>query len=282
MKDIILSNGRITAHTNAFGAELKGLEMDGLEYLWQGDPAYYDRTSPTIFPIMGRFLSDTYYVGDKAYHMEIGGFAKDRNFAVEEQSGDSVTFILCDDERTRKLFPFAFRLRVTYALEEKGVRVTYRLENPGDGPLPFCFACHTAYRWPLEGDDPNTHYLRFEKQEDIASFNPFNWKDPSFIRAGYRPLSHSLFENFTRSFTDIQSEYIEYGSTAGKHGVRIHRGQFPFTALWTMPDENARLICIEPATSVHAGGATTMEDRMGSLTVMPGESCERSFSIELF
>ena len=52
MKDIILDNGTVKAHVNAFGAELKSLEMDGLEYLWQGDPKYYARTSPTLFPIM--------------------------------------------------------------------------------------------------------------------------------------------------------------------------------------------------------------------------------------
>ena len=69
MKDIIIRSDRLTVHVNPLGAELKGVEMDGLEYLWQGDSAYYLRTSPTLFPIIGRCLSDTYYVGDQAYTM---------------------------------------------------------------------------------------------------------------------------------------------------------------------------------------------------------------------
>ena len=61
MKDVIIRSDRLTVHANALGAELKGVEMDGLEYLWQGDVDSYARTSPTLFPIVGRFLSDTYY-----------------------------------------------------------------------------------------------------------------------------------------------------------------------------------------------------------------------------
>ena len=37
MKDVIIRSDRLTVHANALGAELKGVEMDELEYLWQGD-----------------------------------------------------------------------------------------------------------------------------------------------------------------------------------------------------------------------------------------------------
>ena len=282
MKDIILNNGQIKAHVNAYGAELKGLEMDGLEYLWQGDPAYYDRTSPTLFPIMGRFLSDTYYVKDRAYHMGINGLAMHRNFAVENVTETSASFGLTDDERTRREYPFAFRLRVTYTLDGRRMRVHYHLENPGGEPLPFCFGCHTAYRWPLEGDDPSQYELRFEQKENLASFNPFNWKDPDFVKNGMVSLNHALFENYTRSMTGISSETIEYASRTAPHGVRLHRKEFPYLAIWTLPDGNARYICLEPSTSVHAGAATTIEDRSGTLILPPGEACDREFAIELF
>ena len=72
--------------------------MDGLEYLWQGDPKYYARTSPTLFPIMGRFLSDTYYVKDRPYHMTINGFAMDRNFTAADITDTSAEFVLTDDD----------------------------------------------------------------------------------------------------------------------------------------------------------------------------------------
>lgn len=282
MRDTILSNKRIKAHVNAYGAELKSLEMDGLEYLWQGDTAYYGRTSPTLFPIMGRFLSDTYYVKDKSYHMPLNGFAMDRNFTTESAMETEAVFVLHDDARTRALFPFGFCLRVRFSLERNCLHVGFRLDNTGTDDLPFCFGFHTAYRWPLEGDEPNKAYIRFEQPEDLASFNPFNWKDPGFIRGGYKQLNHELFLNYTRSMTDIASGFIEYGSTGGKHGVRIHRSQFPYLAMWTLPDEKAGFLCLEPSTSVHAGAATTIEDRCGTLVISPGETCEKELTIELF
>ena len=52
MKDLILKSDCLTVHVNALGAELKGVEKDGLEFLWQGDKDSYPRTSPTLFPIM--------------------------------------------------------------------------------------------------------------------------------------------------------------------------------------------------------------------------------------
>ena len=122
MKDLILENSRVRAHVNAFGAELKGLEFDGFEYLYEGDPAYYGRTSPVVFPIMGRFLSDTYYVGDKAYHMGINGFAMDRNFRVVSKDESRAVFELASDERTLQSYPYPFLLQIFYQLKENGIR----------------------------------------------------------------------------------------------------------------------------------------------------------------
>lgn len=283
MKDLILRCGDMTAHVNAFGAELKGLALNGLEYLYDGDPFYYGRTSPTLFPVVGRFLSDTYYEGNRAYHMDMNGFAMNRNFVTERQSDSAATFRLCADERTRASYPFAFVLRVTYALDGRGISVTYAVENHGAEDMPFCLGCHTAYRWPLlDGEDPNDYALRFEREESLVSFNPFNWREEGFVSGKARPLSHALFENYTRSMTHIRSEWIELAHAQSGHGVRIHRAEMPYLAMWTLPDEGARFVCLEPCTGVHAGAATTLHERDGSITLRPGGRAERRFSIELF
>ena len=108
MKDVIIRSDRLTVHANALGAELKGVEMDELEYLWQGDVDSYARTSPTLFPIVGRFLSDTYYVGDRPYGMQLNGIVMDRNFRCASCASDRVVFQLEADERTRQSYPFDF------------------------------------------------------------------------------------------------------------------------------------------------------------------------------
>ena len=283
MKDIILRNETLTVHVNALGAELKGVEMNGVEYLWQGGADTYPRTSPTLFPVMGRFLSDTYYVGEKDYRMQLNGFAMDANFAVTRRGGDHITFTLTDSEKTRKIYPFSFALHVGYALAGSRVTVRHRVENTGDQPLPFCIGAHTAYKWPLtEGEAPEDCYLRFEKKETLRSFNPFGLELPFLDDTDIRPLSHDLFSNYTRSLRGLQSEWVELASKKHGHAVRIHRGQYPYLAIWSLPTPDAALICLEPSTSVHPGNHPSLhlEDRDGAILLPPGETCDREFTVE--
>ena len=279
MKDVIIRSDRLTVHANALGAELKGVEMDGLEYLWQGDVDSYTRTSPTLFPIVGRFLSDTYYVGDRPYGMQLNGIVMDRNFRCASCASDRVVFQLEADERTRQSYPFDFALTVGYAVQGDTLAVSYKVENRGSIPMPFCLGCHTAYNWPLlPGDDPQDYSLRFEKEEALESFNPFGWRQP-FVQGRERPLSHALFTNYTRSVTGLRSTWLEFGSR--KHGrrVRIRRGSFSYLAMWTPHDHEAPLLCLEPCTGLQPGnhGCLRLEDRDGCITLSPGEAWEGGF-----
>ena len=282
MKDIIIHSNRLKVHVNALGAELKGVEMDGLEYLWQGDSDSYSRTSPTLFPIIGRFLSDIYYVDDQPYHMALNGIAMDRNFACVRVDENQAVFCLTADERTRRAYPFDFSLTVTYTAEENRLHVDYRVENLGGRPMPFGVGCHTAYQWPLlPGDRPENYTLTFEKEEELESFNPFGWRQP-FVQGRQRPLSHDLFANYTRSITGIQSDWVQFGSGRHERRVKIWRRDFPFMAIWTMPDPKAALICLEPCTSIHAGdhGCTHLEDREGAIVLAPGQVWQKGFMLE--
>ncbi len=284
MRDLFIGSKDLKVQVNALGAELKSVTLGGMEYLWQGDKRFFDRTSPTLFPIIGRFLSDTYYVGDKAYHMQLNGFAMDENFEEVSLKENEAVFRLCANERTLTEYPYKFVLTVTYAAYKNTLTVTYNVENRGSDNMPFGVGCHTAYRWPLrEKDAPESAYLEFEREEYIKSFNPFGWRQ-LFIEGNKRPLSHDLFKNGTRSITGIHSEWIALKSNVHTHGVRIYRSAFPFMAIWTLPDPKASLICLEPCTSIHAGdrGCTGLEDREGSMTLAPGNTWTGSFSVEFF
>ena len=277
MKDILIRSQDLLVAVNAWGAEIKSVEKNGMEYLWQGEKGIYQRTSPTLFPIVGRFLSDTYYVGDRDYRMELNGIAMEENFDTVSLSGSSVTFLLKPNRRTMAAYPFDFGLYVTYTADKSTLRVDYRVENNGPSPMPFCVGCHTAYRWPLRDKDaPEDYRLVFEQEEQLRSFNPFGWRQ-DFVNGRVRPLSHSLFANYTRSITDIRSEWIQLESTKHSHGVRIHRSAFPYMAIWTLPIEEARLVCLEPCTGIHAGdtGCTHLEDREGAIVLAPGEVWEK-------
>ena len=49
-----LKNGELTVEIASLGAEMKSLKDNrtGLEYLWEGDPAFWKRASPVLFPLV--------------------------------------------------------------------------------------------------------------------------------------------------------------------------------------------------------------------------------------
>ena len=53
MSIITLSRGGLVARVDTKGAQLMGLALNGDEYLWQADPAWWAKTSPVLFPQVG-------------------------------------------------------------------------------------------------------------------------------------------------------------------------------------------------------------------------------------
>ena len=59
---VLLKNAYITAKVNSLGAELCSLqgEKSKREYLWNGNPEYWNRCSPILFPFVGRLHENRY------------------------------------------------------------------------------------------------------------------------------------------------------------------------------------------------------------------------------
>ena len=61
MSIISLSNDVISAQINTLGAELCSLKnTENKDFIWEGDPAYWGKHSPVLFPIVGTLKNNTY------------------------------------------------------------------------------------------------------------------------------------------------------------------------------------------------------------------------------
>src|SRR5882724_10778625 len=118
-----LHGGAIAATIKANGAELCSLRnADGLELLWQAGPEWA-RQSPVLFPIVGRVKNDEYRHRGKTYLMKQHGFARDFRFDWVEQGATSCRLALVDNDTTRAIYPFAFRLEISYAVENADLKL---------------------------------------------------------------------------------------------------------------------------------------------------------------
>src|SRR5688572_1063101 len=127
--DFSIANGILTAKIKQHGAELFSLynHQNAQEYMWSADPAYWAKTSPVLFPIVGALKNNEYIYAGKRYNLPRHGFARDRMFEVEEQSNDRIVFLLKADDASMKVYPFNFELRITYTLDHNKLQVTYRV-----------------------------------------------------------------------------------------------------------------------------------------------------------
>ncbi|MBO5913259.1 MAG: hypothetical protein J6Q76_07300 [Clostridia bacterium] len=278
----VLKNDRVCLTVSDFGAEMTSLTLDGFEYLWSPDERYYNRTSPCLFPITGRFMDGFYTHNDKQYPMQLNGIAMEKTFTVTYYSETELTLELREDEDTLSVYPYPFTLVMNYRLDGQKLHITYTVTNRSDEPMPYSVGNHTAYRWPLmEDDNPNSYFLRFEQAETLESFSPFGWIAPWLTNERIRPLSHDLYVNGTRSFRDKKSEWLEYTGANCDFVVRMYSKEFPFVANWASNDENAKIICIEPSLSIASNGPT-MFDRAGIHTLEAGCSETVSYTLELY
>jgi len=108
------------------------------------------RHAPLLFPIVGRLANDELRRRGKAYRMTQHGFARDRRFIWAERGESRCALVLVDDEATRALYPFAFRLTAAYAIDQLGLDLTLTIANTGKEVLPASIGGHPAFNWPLQ------------------------------------------------------------------------------------------------------------------------------------
>ena len=90
-----ISNDNLSVLVSEHGSELQSIRnKDQIEYLWQGDPAYWSGRAPTIFPYVGRLTEGSYYFQNKRYEMSIHGFASTQEFTFLEKISNSMELSL--------------------------------------------------------------------------------------------------------------------------------------------------------------------------------------------
>lgn len=286
-----IENQQIKAVIDAKGAELTQLchKEHNLDYMWNGDPAFWAKHSPVLFPIVGTLKANTYFYKGRSYQLSRHGFARDKQFAVEEQAADTITFLLCDDAETREVYPFTFEFRIRYTLYENSLAVTYKVTNNGKDNMFFSVGAHPAFAIPLVKDTTYTdYYLQFDQfetaprwpisQDGLIETTPL----PLLKQSNRLPLSKDLFQKDALVMKGLGSSIITLRSDKTEHGFRFDFPGFPFLGIWAA--KNADFVCIEPWCGMADGvGANQqLEDKEGINKLASCEAFTRTWTVTLF
>ena len=242
---IELKNDTLTAIFDTHGAELKSLVKDGREYMWNADPAYWNRTSPILFPFVGAVKNDVYRYNGYEYPMGQHGFARDREFEIAGQTEASVSFRLNSDAESRKIYPFEFELTIIYALNKNELNTTWIVKNQDNKTLYFSIGAHPAFLVKLDENGTfNGNYIQFDTREkqmeakDFADGLVKHTTHPVPLEDGCLILDEHTFDNGVYIFEHDQAQRVAILDKDKKPYVTVVFNT-PLFGIWSPEKKNA-------------------------------------------
>ncbi|MEA5458788.1 aldose 1-epimerase family protein [Arcicella sp. LKC2W] len=283
-----ITSQNLTVKINPKGAELVSLfnHENQTEYMWSADPNFWGKSSPVLFPIVGSLKNNVYRFEGKEYTLPRHGFARDREFAVEKSSENSVTFLLTHDDNSLKVYPFKFEFRLIYTLINNTLSVTYAVKNIGEGEMFFSVGGHPAFAVPLaENTNYDDYYLKFNKtetfkrwgltNEGLIETQPFDF----LIKTNILPLTKELFYDDAIVFKNLESTSITLKSDNVNQQLQFDFEGFPFLGIWAA--KNADFVCIEPWCGIADAANHNQEltEKEGIMCLIANEIFEKTWCV---
>lgn len=251
--EILLENSskfsQATAIISTAGAELRSCKIDGKEIIWKGDPAYWGKTSPFLFPMVGRLKGGKTVIDGVEYTIGKHGFARDMEFSAVKTSDNTATMTLKSNEKTLACYPFEFTLNMHYRLLENGIEILYEVKNESSKTMLYCIGAHPA----IACADIEKCSLVFEQPETVNSpvLNAETGNFKSDVRVKRLEnekkfkLHYNDFDDDCVYFDTIKSKSVTLESEAGNN-IKVSFDGFETLGVWTPSSKRAPFICIEP------------------------------------
>lgn len=282
MSIITIQNEELTVQVSTFGAELQSvLGKGGTEFIWEGDPAVWEKKAPVLFPICGSLKEKKYVFEGKEYSLLQHGFASRVEYEVEEKTQDSVTFLYTSNEETRNCYPFEFAFRVTFALSGNKLNVDYKVENKDTKTMYFSAGAHEGYACP-EGYE--AYSVVFDENETLYHTvleGPLVTDEKICILEDEKelPLKKKYFEIDAIVIEELKSRKISLVKRGASKKITLEFPGHDHLLIWTMPDGN--YVCFEPWTGLpdRVGSSFAIEEKESITPLSAGEKTTISHSI---
>lgn len=279
---VTITNNKISASIDTIGAELIRLEKDNQNCIWTVDDTYWNKTSPILFPIVGRLKNDSYKYDGKTYELPRHGFARNFEFQILNKTENSIIFVLDSNSETLKNYPFEFQLQLEYELDGNELKMKYSVENKSQVTMPFSIGAHPAFAIENSFSD---YSLKFNQTEEFISYELDNEQFNTISKKiqsenGIIDLNYTLFEKDALVFKHLESN--ELTLLKKKEPVlSVQFEGFPYLGIWTKP--NAPFLCIEPwcglADNVNHNG--NIFEKEGINLLHPQEFFSRTIKIKI-
>ena len=294
MAEYWIENEYLKAGFQTKGAEMVWLQnqKDGRNYLWSGDPAYWNRVSPVLFPFVGKLQGQRYrYEGQWYENIPQHAFARDQVFTLVRQSSEEIWFVLQDNEETKRMYPFAFSLQIGYRLEQKRLHVMWKVENRGEN-LYFSIGAHPAFlclgqngeTLAKEGYSIDLGLQQQTVRSGILTDQGVLGERTKELALtdGALPLTEALFEEDALILDAGQIHSAVLRDPSG-HAYLKMEFDAPLLGIWSPVGKQAPFVCIEPwyGRCDREGFDGALQEREYGNALHGEEVFEREYVIEI-
>ena len=286
-----IENSCLKVTVDEVGAQLMSVQtkQDGHEYLWQGDKKYWTGRAYNLFPIIGRMYKGQYDYRGKTYDMPVHGLIRKEKLTAKLIDRQSISFSYTDNAKTLPHYPFKFKYKVIFSLQDNRLSVKTQVVNTDDKPIHFGVGGHPGFFVPMEKNLAfEDYYIRFENAENLRQCVMtddvlFTGMLPIYELDGDKlPLSHSLFPVDALVLLNSGGK-ATVQSDKGNRKVTMYYPDMKYMGIWHKPNSDAPYICLEPWSMLPAGfeGRDNFETKPDMTHLPAGERYENTWTLEI-
>lgn len=249
-----LENEFLCVEIAEMGAEVTRIydKTEDNEILWEGNPVYWKRHSPVLFPNVGKTYKNRVLINGTQYPTSQHGFARDNVFTCIEAANEKASFMFRSSEETKEVYPFDFELHINYKLNKKELTVEWQVKNCGDEKMYFTIGGHPAFRFAKPEETKADYVLKVPGKEKLEyvlidiSCGCANVDEVHTLQLSEEtyPLSDELFAKDALVVDNGQIEEAWLCHKDGTPYVGVRSAGFPNYGIWSV--EGAPFVCLEP------------------------------------
>lgn len=289
---LYLENDQCSVSISLHGAELKSFknQLSGYEYVWQADPAIWNRSAPFLFPNVGRLKSNTYFYQNKKYQLGQHGFLRDVEFELKQKTKNQVILFFKSNQETLKIYPFHFEITISYTLEESSLTIGFTVKNTDNKRIYFSYGNHAGFMAPINPELKfEDYYLEVSPKKSRKRIVLTDNKEADLTNAFTEEkfplrLDHELFKQDALIYQIEGLTEFTLKSDRDPAKLFVSFKDFDYVGIWSPYPTFGNFICIQPWCGIadRVGTDQQFENKFGSYQLQEKESFSREFTISIY
>jgi galactose mutarotase-like enzyme len=251
--------------------------------IWNAQADIWPRHAPLLFPIVGKLKDNKIKINQQEFQLGQHGFARDLTFELLEIYSDAISMVLNASPATIKMWPFEFRLIVSYQLTASGFITTYTVINTDNEQMPFSIGGHPGFLLPVADLNEysiklntNIQIICYSLQDGLLTENTLTLSNNNSFN-----LHKELFKNDALVFKHIDFDTIELIHQKSGFTIKQTLKGFNYYGIWNKYPTQS-FICLEPWAGIADSINSThqIKEKEGLLWLHPGQQKTFEFKTE--